>query len=288
MIGTLDPDIAAALDAAGLRACRVQEVSTLRAAAPRRSAYRIDLESGGTIKARRLEDDQTSKRLFDLRRDLPDAFVPAFGCHGPVLLERWADGEVIGNTQAGDAYLGEAGRLLAGIHAIPIVAGLAVHQREPTATWRDEAERGLELIVGAGRFDVLEARGVSELLARLDPGLATVGLTHVDFCGENMLVDRTGRLRIFDNDRVRIGPLGFDLARSRYRWALELAAWTRFREAYAGGTLSAEALETLGFWEAVAVVKSAVFRLRTDATRVRTPLARLRQIAGWGGAGEGR
>lgn len=288
MIGTLDRDIVAALDAAGLRAVRVKEVSTLRAAALRRSALRIDLESGETVKARRLEDEDTARLLFELRQYLPEAFVPAFSCRGPVLLERWVDGEVIGHTQPGEAHLREAGRLLTGVHAIPVVAGQPMHQRESTAAWRNEAEQSLAMIVAAGEFDAQEAQRVREMLARLDPGRAPVGLTHVDFCGENMLIDRGHRLRVFDNDRVRIGPLGFDLARARYRWALEPAAWTCFRDAYAGGPWSAEALGTLGFWEVMAVVKSAIFRLRTDPALVRIPATRLRQLAHGQGLGGGQ
>ena len=91
MIGTIDHDVAAALEVAGLRARSWREVSTIRASAVRRSAYRIDLGSGETIKARRLEDAGTARRLFEVRQELPDAFVPAFMCHGPVLLERWVE-----------------------------------------------------------------------------------------------------------------------------------------------------------------------------------------------------
>jgi len=285
MSETLNQDIAAVLEAEGLRAVRVEQVSTIRAAALRRSTYRIDLETGETIKARRLEDAGTAERLFAARRDLPDAFVPAIMCRGRVLLEQWVEGRVLGNAQPDDARLHEAGLLLAAVHAATVVAGQPVHHRERSAAWRDEAERGLELVVAAGELEEPAARSLREQLARHDPGFATIGLTHVDFCGENMLIDQAGRLRVFDNDRVGVGPLGFDLARSWYRWALAAPAWARLERAYAGAAPSAEALDALGFWAPVAVVKSAVFRLRLDAVLARVPLDRLRLIAAAARAG---
>jgi len=285
MSDTLNRDVAAVLEAEGLRVVRVRRVSTIRAAAHRRSAYRIDLETGETIKARRLEDADTARRLFEARRDLPDAFVPAFLCRGPVLLERWVEGRLLGNGQPHDERLHEAGLLLAGVHAATAVAGQPVRHRERTAPWRDEAEHGLGLLVAAGGLEEPAARSLRGMLARHDPGLATIGLTHVDFCGENMLIDHTGRLRVFDNDRVGVGPLGFDLARSWYRWALAAPAWARVEKAYEGEASSAEALDALGFWGPVAVVKSAIFRLRIDPALARGPLDRLRLIAAAAGGG---
>lgn len=280
MSETYDRDVAAALDFAGLRALTFREVSTIRSLPVRRTVYRIDLESGETIKARRLEDAGIARRLFEVRQDLPDAFVPAFMCHGPVLLERWVDGELLGNTTPADDHLREAGLLLAGLHATPTVAGQPVHRRESTAAWRDEAERAIGAIVDADVLDAAAAATLRRVLLRADPGLATVGLTHLDFCGENMVVDRTGRLRVFDNDRVGIGMLGFDLARTWYRWALEPQAWRCFRAVYVSRMSSAETLETLDFWRIVATAKSAALRLGADRTRVHVPLDRLRLIAG--------
>lgn len=285
MIGTIDYDVAAALEAAGLRARSWREVSTIRASAVRRSAYRIDLESGETIKARRLEDAGTARRLFEVRQELPDAFVPAFMCHGPVLLERWVEGEILGSTPPSDAHLRQAGLLLAGLHATPAVAGQPVGRRERTAAWRDEAERGLGTVVEAGALDATVAAELRRILERADPGLATTGLTHVDFCGENMLLDQARRLRVFDNDRVGTSMLGFDLARTWYRWNLASPAWASFQAVYASGLSSMEALETLDFWGIVAPVKSAVFRIDADRARVDVPLDRLRRIAGAGGCG---
>jgi hypothetical protein len=93
-----------------------------------------------------------------------------------------------------------------------------------------------------------------------------------------MLIDGSGRLRVIDNERLRVDALGFDVGRCWYRWALPPRAWEGFRSAYAAGMPFSEPLEHFGFWSLVAVVKSAALRSRLDPARARIPLDRLRSI----------
>ncbi|HEY6356659.1 MAG TPA: hypothetical protein VIX35_00360, partial [Vicinamibacterales bacterium] len=112
-------------------------------ATARRATYRVDLESGETIKARCLDDESSARRLFEIRRGLPHAFVPAFHHHGRVLLERWVQGEILGRTAPDDARLVEAAVLLGGLHATRVAAEPAVPD-DSTQAWRLRAERGLQ------------------------------------------------------------------------------------------------------------------------------------------------
>jgi len=275
----LDPEIAIALDRAGLRAQAFRRISRRRPVDARRSVYRIDLEPGHTIKARLVPDEETARRLFEICRDLPDAFARTLGCYGAVLLEDWIDGEELGDTLPSDAHLVEAGSLLAHLHATPIVAGRPVHDRRSTAAWREITEAGLWQIVAAGEIDEQDASAIRGALERLDPGRAIFGLAHTDLCGENVVVDRAGRLRVVDNERVGIDALGFDLGRTWYRWVLPAPAWERLRSTYAARAPFTDPLETFDFWAIVAVVHSAAVRLQKDRTRAHVPLDRLRRMA---------
>ena len=49
---TLDAEVVQALDRAGYRARTFEDITTIRLPAFRRATYRIDLDSGETIKAR--------------------------------------------------------------------------------------------------------------------------------------------------------------------------------------------------------------------------------------------
>jgi aminoglycoside phosphotransferase (APT) family kinase protein len=275
----LEPEIAIALERAGLRARSVRALSRIRPAASGRAVYRIDLEAGRTIKARRLNDEATARRLFEIRAELPTAFAPAFCQHGRVLLEEWIEGEELGDACPDAAQLAEAGALLAQLHARTTLAGEALHAWRSTRSWREQTEQGLASLVAAAALEARAGRGIGAALARLDPQRALVGLVHSDFCGENLLIDGSGRLRVIDNERLRVDALGFDLARSWYRWALPPPAWERFESAYAAALPFSEPLGNLAFWSLVAVVKSAVLRLRIDPERAHVPLTRLRAMA---------
>lgn len=278
-----DPDVAAALSAEGLRATACSEISTLRPLAARRRTYRLDLASGGTIKARRFEDAGVAGRLFAVRRDLPDTFVPALARHGPVLFEAWSEGELLGHARPSDARLREAGTLLAALHATPSAEGRVALRLERTSSARDEAAHSLAAVAGAGAIEAAEASVLDRILTRTDPGAAAVGLTHLDYCGENMLVDASGRLRVFDNERIGIGPLGYDLARTWYRWDLEPQAWRVFEAAYAARLPGSDAVRTLDFWGIVAAARSAGVRLAAGRLLLDAPLRCLRRIARGGG-----
>jgi thiamine kinase-like enzyme len=276
--GPVDAAITEALELAGLRARAVVEITTIRFPTIGRHTYRIDLDSGETIKARCLEDDSSARRLFEIRQSLPDAFVPAFGCYGRVLLERWADGRLLQRTRPGDEHLVDAAALLAGLHATPVELEQQTRDGRTNA-WRLRTESGLQMLVDAGVLDADEADTLSRGLGRDDPGHAAQGLGHFDFCGENMLVDRAGRLRVFDNERVGVGFLGFDVARTWYRWGLPADAWAVFRKAYASASSADGSFAHLDFWRVVALVQSACLRLQVDRSYLAPPIEKLRQIA---------
>jgi hypothetical protein len=282
----LDAAIADALEHAGLRARTIVEVTTIRFPSIKRFTYRIDLDSGEIIKARHLEDESSARRLFEIRHGLPDAFVPAFSCHGRVLLERWADGRLLHDTRPSDMHLVEAGALLAGLHAMRVEPGQTARD-ESTNAWRLKTDSGLQTLVVAGAIDAAEADGLSRGLARDDPGHAAPGLGHFDFCGENMLVDRSGHLRVFDNERVGVGFLGFDVARTWYRWGLPAKAWAVFKEAYAEASSSDEAFVSLDFWIVVALVQSACLRLQVERSHLSLPIDKLRRITAASASGGG-
>jgi len=279
MSESLDPAVAVALDRAGFRAKTFRHISTVRAPHAKRSVFRIDLKSGRTIKARRIEDEETARRLFETRHELPDAFVSAFARYGSVLFEDWIHGEAVGSTLPSDAHLVEAGSLLACLHATATVAGRPAHEVHSTAAWRHKTDGKLHEILAADELDEQHASHIRTALERLDPQQAVCGLVHADLCGENMVIDRAGRLRVVDNEWVGIDALGYDVARTWYRWSLPCRAWERFRAAYAARMPLTEPLETLDFWSIVVLVQSAALRLRQDGARAYIPLDRLRRMS---------
>jgi thiamine kinase-like enzyme len=280
----LDPDVEVALNRAGLRPRTFRAISTMPSARTGRVAYRIELDSDRVIRARRLEDDATARRLFDIRRLLPEAFAAPFDCFGRVLLEEWIDGDALRDTIPSDTLLQQAGSLLAYVHLTREVLGRRTHDMCDTAAVREKAAGCLRSIRAAGEIDLDQLRTIEETLARTDPGSVRVGLVHTDFCGENMVVDPRGRLYVVDNERLGIGPLVGDVARTWYRWALPAPAFDRFRAAYATAVPWDDAFVAFKFWQLHAVILSAAMRLRLDPERAHVPLACLRAMVETPGA----
>jgi thiamine kinase-like enzyme len=276
---SLHPEVAAALDRAGVRIRAFRQISRMQVLDGNRVAYRIDLDSGRTIKARRVQSERIARQIFNIRRELPYAFAPAFYCYGAVLIEDWINGEDLDNEYLTDELLHCAATLLAYLHTMPDVAGHPVQEVRSTALWRVKTLEDLKEILAFGGINAKEELLLSQALERFDPEFAMFGLVHTDFCGENMLVDRDGLLRVIDNEHFGVDALGYDLARTWYRWWLPVHAWERFRSAYIAQVPFADSLKAFNFWSIVAVVRSTVLRLRKDRTRLHVPLERLRQMA---------
>ena len=274
----LDPEIAAALDEFGFRVRRWRRISTIRAAETGRSVFRIDLEDGAILKARRLENATTARELFELRQEAPPGFAPALYCRDAVLLEAWIDGEALTPGSATAEHLTEAAVLLATLHSAPSARGRPLPAPQSTASERESAEAARRHLAAEGRFSRAESDRVAAELARLDPGHAVVGVVHTDFCGDNMVIDSAGRLHVIDNERMGIGPLGLDVARTWYRWMLPRAAWETFRESYRFRMPHDDALPNFAFWALVATLKSAALFSRLDPVRTRPPLEVLRKL----------
>ena len=264
MNAALPTEIVEALGRAGLRARAARPITTLVSPLHQRAVYRVELVSGETIKARRVEDETTARALCDLRRDLPPAFAPVRACHGRVLLERWIEGEDLRGRAPSAALLDAAGEVLAALHAMTTAANRPVRATGSTQTWRAYGERQLGKFAERGMLDAAAGERIGAALARFDPGTAVLGLVHSDFCGENMVLDATGALHVIDNERVSVDALGYDLARTRTRWELNAADWERFAAAYAAHGGPQEAFAAPDFWRLVASIATAAARLTVD------------------------
>jgi aminoglycoside phosphotransferase (APT) family kinase protein len=272
----LGREIATAVRALGLRIRTARLISAFAGAAGR-VVWCLDLEGGRRIKARLLEDHHTAAALCALRAVLPSDFAPVVARSGRVLFEEWIDGVDLARSRPGPRCLGDAARLLAGLHATPTVAGRAIRATRRTTPWRRDGEDRLRLLRDAGLLSVAHANVLRRVLAAHDPYRTRTGLTHSDLCGENLVRDRAGRLRVIDNERLGLRPFGYDLARTRYRWGLDQEAWSAFLAAYSRRH-PATARRASPFWDVVVATESAMIRRRVGGRGVAAPIAALARI----------
>lgn len=283
----LPSDIADALARAGLRAEAAELLTLTPDPGMPRALYRVRLAGGGIVKARRLESEDAAARQQAIRAALPPAFAAVIARSGAVLIEEWIDGRSLADGAPGEATARSAARLLAAVHATPEFDGRRLPQASSTSHRRALSESTLDALAASGALDRAVAGSVRAILADDDPGTTEAGVTHLDFCGENMVIDGAGRLRVIDNERVCIDALGHDLARAWYRWALDDEAWSWFRDAYLAAGGSRDAVGHQRFWRAVALCMSALFRVRSSHSGASRPLECLRRLVSGTYAGGG-
>lgn len=267
--------IADALAREGLRAASVTDVTTTTFRGYDRAAYRIDLVSGVTIKARVVEDAGAARRLFEARHLLPPAYVAPFAVHGRVLLQPWIDGDVVGDTPVAQVVT-TAAELLAATHALPAGAAHVMYSPDPNV-WRADTLARLDRLVGAGAIDAGTAAAAARRLERRSRHgrPASPALCHFDFCGGNMVIDNAGHLRVFDNERVGLGPIGFDLARTWYRWDLPPGDWVLFARTYAKACGRPTPFDDAEFWRVAVLVQGACLWLTVSPALCAEQVARL-------------
>jgi hypothetical protein len=150
---------------------------------------------GEIFKVRLFESVEEAQRVYRLRVGLEEAFAPALGCEGRVLIEKWIDGVPLADI-AWEAWVEPAGALLGRLHSRPLPA-----DEPPTVStrrWLDGAESDLDILTTAGTLEAGEAAHLRDELRHCDPGNCRTVVIHTDFCADNMLIDTAGRLRVID------------------------------------------------------------------------------------------
>lgn len=270
-------EVHAALIHAGMRAVAVTNVTSVHFPTYRRATFRVDLDSGETVKARCFADEQAARRQFELRGRLPAEFVPSLAVHARVLLERWITGRNVGTRPTADVVT-TAARVLASLHATA-AAGTHVMYDARLSHWRERTVAGLRSLREAGLLTATQTDELAQA-AGTEPSRSDVAVVgHFDFCGENMIIDDSDRLHVVDNERVGLGPLGFDLARVWYRWDLPDTSWTRFGHAYAASSARPEPFAHFDFWRIAVLVQSACIRLNSGSNVAAVPVDRLTAFA---------
>jgi hypothetical protein len=277
MNASVEIEIQAALKKAGINFRSFVQISKFRLNETGRVTYRIDHEHG-TVKARLLEDERTARDLVAFRSELGDAFAPVILRHGRVLIEDWIEGDALPDIPE-PSHLAMAGDLLGEMHARSTTAHCALHEVRATTDHHLAAEKSLRIAVATGALEEEAAAKLERALQQLDPLQTTYGLVHLDFCGDNMVIDRAGKLLVVDNERIRLDSLGYDLGRTWYRWALPAREWDYFCIAYASRVPFPNPLNSLRFWKIVAAARSAELRLRAYPEKADVPLRCLRNLA---------
>lgn len=268
-------EIERALDRYGLPPRRLDLVSPLGEKKGVRLAYLAEAYDGRRVKARHFGTAEDARRHFALRDGLDAAFAPTIARFDSVVIEEWVEGTPL-DTMEERRRIEEAGALLGRLHARPLGSQAAISVS--TGKWIARSESDLQILVGCGSLATDEAARLRRELRRHDPHTARVAVIHLDFCVENMLIDRAGHLRVIDNELLSIDPAGLDLGRTFHRWPMPSEAWVRFIRGYRS---EASALEpdSGGFWKISAALTGARVFCELSPERLPGSIELLRRFA---------
>ena len=271
-------DLWALIRAAGAPLRSGWVLTTLPSPTVAHASLRLTLADGRTVKGRRVERPDQAARMAAIVAGLdPRAFPRILARRGAALLEEWVDGRRL-PARPGLDVIERAGALLAAVHRTPPPAGLGVHgppdpPRRLALLLRqaDELERRGALSAALAR----QARAVAEAAA---PRTCATGVIHRDFCAENLVLDRAGRLHVVDNETLQIGAYDFDLARTWYRWPLGPRGRAAFLCGYQRRRSLRSYLAHFPFWAVGVLVDTALYRVRAGTAHPEVPLRRLRAL----------
>jgi hypothetical protein len=243
-----------------------------------RGTFRLTFADGSVVKGRRCEHRGQAERIQQLVPYLdPRHFSRIHRRHGCGLLEEWIEGRPLSAT-ADHGLFERCGVILASLHSVCLpqerrLAALSYIEASST-----RLVKGLERLVrlkAVAKEDGAMARDLA--MSRIPRDLVPA-LVHGDFCGENMVVDATGRVHVVDNETVLVHVPEYDLARTWYRWPM--SGWQRaaYEKGYGDSLAVARFRTHVDFWVIVVLVESALFRLRVGTGAPEIPLQRLRSL----------
>jgi Ser/Thr protein kinase RdoA (MazF antagonist) len=273
----LGRDLAALVAGLGSTVERVRHLTRRPSASGLAACYQITLGDGRTVKGRRCRSESAAVRIEAFSRRLPDGHFPAvLARRGAALLTEWIEGRPLTRRQDDGTLVRWAGALLGRIHTVSGLSPERIPKLTPEVERRRLAQALDRLaVVGLTRA---ESQALVRAATRRVPVQPAVGLVHRDFCPENAVVDPGGRIWFVDIETVGVGAYDYDLARTEYRWPLHSTTHQSFLEGYATYRSDEAFRSHETYWLTLALVDSALYRLREGIARPEEPVEWLRRM----------
>jgi len=270
-------DLAAALEEIDVEVVDVQCITRLPGLG--RLTFRVVLSDGRSLKARQVPSARRLLRSVQLVGALADRRVPPpIFVKGNVAIEPWIDGVALSELTVSDARIAQAADILGRLHTAAACGERRRSVWQPVQPLLRQGVHRLGKLAAARALTRGEASRLVRLLQRWAPDEAPTGLTHTDFCAENLVEHAGGELWVVDNESLCSGFLDLDLFMTWSRWPMPEAAWSRFLDRYAVWRDPSSAVKHAPFWCIAAVAKSANLRQARRSAAVAAPLRRLREI----------
>ena len=275
----LGSELAGLVDALGSPLAAARIVTRLPSPAHTHASFQLVLADGRVLKGRRVETRAKAQAIERWRPLLdPRHFPPVLARRGRALLETWVPGRPFSARRAPLPVCRRAGALLATLHGTSLPASASAVRPHPVADRLAQLRDRAAELAARGAISASAVPALVDHARRHAPDAFAAGLIHRDFCAENMVVGRDGRLWVIDNESLAVDALDFDLARTWYRWPMDRRQRHAFAAGYRRRRSMASFLRCQPFWTLAVLVETTHFRLVTRAPRAVVPLRRLRRL----------
>jgi aminoglycoside phosphotransferase len=278
-IAELGPDLWSLVqdrDAPLIAATRINRLPSVHTG---RASFRLVFAGHRILKGRQAATPVEATRIRTLLRLLPPEHFPRLVAQrGRALLIEWMSGVALRRRDCSLALLRQCGQLHAAIHRLPVPPRGRVPLSRRPVDWEARFEAQLQQLVSGGALGSDEARTAVRLAQRHAPERTRLAMCHGDFCAENIVRDRVGRLYVVDNETVAVDACEYDLARTWYRWPMTDRQRGAYLEGYGQGPPLWSFVNHILHLALVVLAESAAYRLRVHAPSAHAPIRRLRAV----------
>jgi aminoglycoside phosphotransferase (APT) family kinase protein len=292
----LGEELARLLDRQGLAIARIVPVTSLASPIADRAAFRVELEDGTSIKARRFKSEAAVLQL-QLLEGWSGVGLPAIlAAEGRSALVEWVEGEDFDARPRAAQDYESCGDLLGRLHTFSPAGGRGDRRPAPaprrsktpaTVTgWRTKVVEWSRRLAEGDRITLKEARGVVSRLDTAAPLTVEVGPTHLDYSAGNLVLDRNGNPVAIDNETISLGPLDLDLAICERRWPMEDWQRAAFERGYERHRDLTGYRGARAFWHLCYLTRRAALKSRRPGNAEASALEALRALLDEGPGGE--
>ena len=242
-------------------------------------AFRLKFEDGLIMKGRRMFSASHASKVAYWIESLKSPMLPAVqGRYKSALLLDWVPGTSIEPCSSFDSRThGVCAEFQANLHC---TTDPGISSTPPRFTLEELGNRladNCSALYSHGLLDKADTRQLSEL-AKTDQIQCATSLVHDDLCGENLIRDPVGNVRVIDNEGLGVGFAPIDIARTVYRWQMDMDTERLYLQHYESVCPADEFRNNRSFWIASVLVESACYRMKGTNNSRNIPIRAIRRL----------
>jgi len=276
-------DILQAISNLGGTIDAVEEITRLRAPGNRHACFKLELQDGRTVKARRFKSvgkHESVTVLYPALKGLP--FSRLLAVHGAATIGEWVPGAPVEPGDVSHELTRSLVTILGNLHCRKAPCEFASANTRSVDGYSVRLRDQLAVLVSNGHIKSHDATTLIDLAVKSQPPNSAKGIIHTDFHPRNMTMKQNDEVWMIDNEGIRLGALDYDIARCWRQWPMTREQRDIFCEAYSSFRSLDLFLPHQEFWSICTLVQSARIhaRFRQPSQGVLEKLNRIAQNVG--------